>query len=222
MSSKSWSAFLSFLLGCVLAFWEVFRDKKTHVGYWVFLGVLIVGSLLLWIVFAYRDQKSLPKSKEEGLTAEGFGAVAFVSFAVRTYVGWDSMSLFQQRLVFGAGWLVLAAVIAYICFRCYKVVKPQSGSSDAQTPQSSSSSGLLSIFGISSFLIFSFAVKKVHQAHDALAKLRSPDLLNSSSAVDLPTLLQAQTYSSDRMFWGCVALVAFSFAITCLAFKRSK
>jgi len=227
MSSRSWAAFLMFLLGLVLAFWEGAKgvteiDRKNSSAYWLFLGVLTVGSLLLLLLFVYLDQKHLSKSKDKQLTAEGFAAVTGVSLLVRAIAGWDSMSLSQKRLFFGAGWLVVVAVVVYVGFRVYKSLAGRSQSTPQEPLQRPSSSALLSVIGIGSSLIFTFAVKEVFEAHNALTRLRAFDVLRGRVVLDSQTVFQAQNHSSDRMFWALIALGALGAAITCYLLKQKK
>jgi len=90
--------------------------------------------------------------------------------------------------------------------------------------QSETSAGV-SLLGIASGLIFTFAVSAAFRAHNALSSLSAGKLFRGSSMDTHGLLLeqgQAQSYANDRLFWSFIALIALGGAIGCLLLKRKR
>jgi hypothetical protein len=119
--------------------------------------------------------------------------------------------------------LKIAGAIAIIYLIAFGIQISQRSRAKAVVTANASSSLGFAVAGIASFLVFSYAVKQVFHAHNALSRSRAPSIFLRRDSVDeMKLLLEAQSYSTDRMFWAFIAFVALGAAVGCLVLKQKK
>jgi len=220
----------------VVSFGLVIRESAsahpTPPRTWVFHGVLTFSSGILLCIFVHMDEVAsnknpkLRKNEPNGFVhaaAVVIGLAQILSICSGLAAGWDSLGSGVKFFFLAIGLILVVTILILIGYSVSQRVKNSPHVIQVGKTTVLNHSATLALLGIGSFLVFSFAMREAFRAHNALSRSRAPSLfLRRDSAEDMKALLEAQNYSSDRMFWAFIALVALCATVGCLYLKRKK